>query len=287
MNTGLYLDLPEADYHNDPHDTPSLSSTTAKALVLESEAHAYMRHPKLGGQPFVPSNEMDRGSLIHFLLLGKGVVKVVIVECDEWTKKNDKKERDEARAAGFLAVTRKLYDSSVIAAAEIRKKLDARGYRLEGHSEVTVLWNETASDGTIVPCRARMDHVVGPEIWDLKIANANPRRLKRGHLTAMGYDIQGAAYPRALESVDIRLRGRTVFKLLVCEPEPPYCITPVRFAGSLRELGARKWARAVDTFAACLRSGHWGDYVDGEFVAEARAYELEDEDEAGSFEGAA
>jgi hypothetical protein len=277
MNPGLYLDLSEADYHNDPHETPSLSVTTAKALVLESEAHAYLRHPKLGGQPFVPSTEMDRGSLIHFLLLGRGVVRVVIVECDEWTKKKDKEARNEARAAGFLPVTRKLYDASVIAAAEIRKKLDARGYKLDGHSEVSVLWHETASDGTLVPCRARMDHLIGSEIWDLKLGDANPKRFKRGHLTAMGYDIQGAAYPRALESTDVRLRGRVVFKLLFCEPEPPYCITPVRFAGSLRELGARKWARAVDTFSACLRTGHWGDYVDGECVAEARPYELDDE----------
>lgn len=279
MKPGIYLDIPEADYHNDPRETPSLSVTTAKALCLDSEAHAYMRHPQLGGQPFTPSSDMDRGTLIHKLLLGKGPT-VAIVECDAWTHKKDKDARNEYRAAGLLPVTRKMHDSALIAAPIIAQKLEARGYKLAGDSEVTVLWDERASDGTIVPCRSRMDHVLDSQIWDLKIGDANPRRFKRGHLTAMGYDIQGAAYPRALESVDPRQRGRSVFKLLFCEPEPPYCITPVRFAGSLRELGKRKWERAIDTFASCLRTGIWSDYIDGEWLAEAKPWELDEEETA-------
>jgi hypothetical protein len=93
----------------------------------------------------------------------------------------------------------------------------------------------------------------------------------------MGYDIQGAAYTRAFESVDVRVRGRSSFTLLFCEPEPPYCITPVRFAGSMKELGARKWQRGVNAWERCTRTGEWRDYTDSVVFAEAKPWELEEE----------
>jgi hypothetical protein len=282
MNPGLYLDISEAQYHSDgcsdAGDPPMLSASTASTLALESPAHAYLRHPKLGGQPLTPTGDMDRGSLIHALLLGKGR-ECAIVECDDWKKPGNRELRDAHRAAGRVAVTRKLYDASIVAAEALRKKLDARGYPLDGDSEVTILWDELASNGAKVPCRARLDHLKDHEIFDLKITgDANPKTLTRGHLTRMGYDIQGVAYPRALESVDPRARGRAVFTMLFCEPEPPYCITVVRFAGSLRELGARKWTRAVDDWERCLRTGTWPDYSDEIVFAEAKPWDLADAD---------
>ncbi|HEY3496827.1 MAG TPA: PD-(D/E)XK nuclease-like domain-containing protein [Polyangiaceae bacterium] len=285
---GLYLDVPETEYHADQlgDDRLSLSVSIAQALVLESPAHAYLRHPRLGGQPLIPSNDMDRGSLIHALVLGKGR-KVAIVECENWTKKKDKAQRDEMRAAGYLAVTRAMYEDSVIAAAAITRKLEKRSIWLNGDSEVTIVWDETTSDGATVRCRSRMDHIAGNNIYDLKIGDANPKRFRKGHLTSMGYDIQGAAYPRALEAVDPRTRGRAVFRLLFCEPEPPYCITPVRFSGTLRELGNRRWQRGIDRWDACLSSGVWGDYTDSEVVAEARPWELEEEADEGETDDAA
>jgi hypothetical protein len=282
MTPGLYLDIPEDKYHADAFGDegarPSCSVSIAKAMVNESPAHAHMRHPKLGGQPMVPNRDMDRGSLIHALLLGKGAT-LAIVECDDWKKAGNRELRDEHRAAGRLAVTRSLYDASYRAAEELEKKLAAKGYRFTGDSEVTILWRETTRDGVEVECRARMDHVLDEKIFDLKITgDANPKTLTRGHLTRMGYDIQGAAYPRALEYVCPQLRGRTLFTLLFCEPEPPYCVTPLIFAGTLRELGERKWLRGVNRWDECLSSGKWPDYVDGPVVADARPWELEEED---------
>lgn len=283
MSPGLYLDIAEETYHSDQliDATPTLSVSTAQALVLESAAHAYMRHPRLGGQPLVPTATMDRGSLIHALLLGKGR-QLAVIECDDWKKPANRKERDKHRAEGRLVVTRKLYEESMSAATALDAKLKRRGFVFNGSSEVTLVWKETADNGAEVNCRGRADHVVGERIYDLKIGDANPRRIRRGHLTAMGYDIQGAAYPRALEYALPQLRGRATFTLLFCEPEPPYCVTPVRFAGSLRELGERKWLRAVNYWERCLREQEWPDYLpDGDVMfAEARGYELDDEEGA-------
>lgn len=278
LTPGLYLTISEDTYHADPLEKPSLSVSIAQAHVLESDAHAWLRHPRLGGQGVIPNKAMDRGSLIHALLLGKGRT-VAVVECDDWKKKRDQELRDEHRAAGRLAVTRKLYDDSIEAARQLKVKLEARGYKFDGDSEVTVVWREQASNGAEVLCRCRMDHVSGPNIFDLKIGDANPKRFKKGHLTAMGYDIQGAAYPRAIETIDPRLRGRVLFRLLFCEPEPPYCITPVRFAGTLRALGERRWQRGIDAWERCTRTGTWGDYTDSEVVVEARPWELEEAEE--------
>ncbi len=281
MTPGLYLDISEETYHADAIESaearPSLSVSIAQALALESAAHAYMRHPKLGGEPMKPTSDMDRGTLIHALLLGKGR-ELAIVECDAWTKKADKKTRDAHRAAGRIVVTRKLYDASYRAAEALEKKLAKKGYVLNGDSEVTCVWRETTRDGAEVECRCRMDHVINADIFDLKITgDANPKTLTRGHLTRMGYDIQGAAYPRALEYVCPQLRGRSSFTLLFCEPEPPYCITPIRLAGTLRALGERKWLRGVNRWDGCLSSGEWPDYTDSVVWAEAKPWELEEE----------
>lgn len=279
MTPGLYFDIAEDRYHADDMGAElRLSVSIAQSLVLESEAHAYLRHPRLGGQAVVPTSAMDRGSLIHALLLGKGR-ELAIIECEDWKSPKNRALRDEHREVGRLAVTRKLYDSSIRAAEELQKKLGQHGYWLTGQSEATLLWEETASNGATVHCRGRMDHLFkGSEIYDLKITcDANPRTLTRGQLTRMGYDIQGAAYPRGLEFVDLRLRGRTTFTLLFCEPEPPYCVTPVGLAGSLRELGARKWQRAVDRWERCTRTGEWRDYTDSVVFAEAKPWELEEE----------
>jgi hypothetical protein len=283
VSARLILDLPESSYHADDFgEGLRLNVTTAQALVLESEAHAYLRHPKLGGQPFTPTKEMDRGTLVHALLLGKGR-EVAVVECDAWTKKKDKELRDFHRAAGRTAVTQKLYDECLEAGEAIEKKLKARGFILDGASEATLLWEETAKNGNVVQCRARMDHV-NPDlgkIFELKITgDANPKTVTRGHITRMGYDIQGAAYPRGLARAKPELMGRIEYTMLFCEATPPHCVTAVRFAGSLRELGERKWQRGVNRWERCVRMGEWRDYSDEVVFAEARGWELDEEDES-------
>jgi hypothetical protein len=277
MQPGIYPDIDEATYHRDPCLTPSLSCSVAQALILESAAHAYLRHPKLGGQPFKPTAAMDNGTLIHALLLGVGLKRIEIVECDNWTKKSHQEIRDAARDAGLVPVTRRQYDDALIATARIGERLKAKGYELKGHSEVSIFWRETTRDGVEIECRGRMDHLLDHHGYDLKItADANPRTLTRGHLTRMGYDIQGCAYTRGLENALPHLRGRCDFTFLFCEPEPPYCVTPIRCSGSLRELGERKWSRALDTWERCLRRNEWPDYVDGVVYAEAAPWELDE-----------
>lgn len=276
MEPGLYPDFPERDYHDDPCETPSLTASVAKSIVLESPAHAYLRHPRLGGERFRPTDAMDRGTLIHALLLGKGP-RIAIIECDDWTKKNDRELRDMYRDVGKLPVSRKVYDAGMLAASELAMKLNVKGYSLTGQSEVTMVWRDQARNGAEVLCRGRVDHVKGAEILDLKITDrAHPKRC-RAQAMDLGYDIQDAAYTRGLGVVRPELLGRVSFTLLFCEPEPPYAVTPVRCAGSARMVGEHKWTRGLNRWERCLREGNWPDYCDGVTVIEAKPWEIEEE----------
>ncbi len=280
--SGLYLDISEEEYHNDPHETPSLSSTVARLLVRKSPAHAFLAHPKLGAARFAPKNEMDRGTLLHKLLLGAGR-EVVVIECDDWKKPGNRELRDIHRDAGKLAVTRKLYDEALESAKELQPRLAAKGIVFDGHSEATLLWDEEASNGNAVKCRARLDHIKEQHLYDLKMTgDANPRTLKNGHLTNMGYEIQAACYTSGASNVLPNMRGRLDYTLVFCEHEPPYCVTLVRCSGSLRELGARRWRRAVDTWEYCTRTGTWPDYTgNGEIVfVDAKPWDLDEEEKS-------
>jgi hypothetical protein len=277
---GLYLDISEAEYHNDPHGTPSLSSTIARTLVRESPAHAYLKHPKLGGAKFEPKTDMDRGTLLHKLLLGAGR-EVAVIECDDWKKPANRELRDIHREAGRIAVTRKLYEEALETAKSLKPRLAAKGIVFDGHSEVTLLWHEEAANGTRMPCRARLDHIKENHLYDLKITgDANPRTLRGGHITNMGYEIQTACYTSGASRVLPHLRGRFDYTLVFCEFEPPYSITKVRSAGSMRELGERRWRRAVNVWEYCTRTGEWPDYTgrDEIVLVEAKPWEMEEEE---------
>lgn len=279
--SGLHLDISEEEYHNDPHETPSLSSTVARLLVRKSPAHARLAHPKLGGASFVPSGDMDRGSLLHKLLLGAGR-EVVVIECDDWKKPGNRELRDIHRDAGKLAVTRKLFDEALETARQLQPRLAAKGVVFDGHSEVTLLWEEEAN-GRAVPCRARLDHIKDQHLYDLKItSDANPRTLRAGHVTNMGYEIQAACYTSGASIVLPNMRGRLDYTLVFCEHEPPYCVTLVRCAGSLRELGERRWRRAVEAWEYCTRTDEWPDYTGLREVVfvEAKPWDLDEEEKS-------
>ncbi len=272
----ILRDIPEHIYHSDAvevfGDVPRFTASTGKAMDAPSKAH--MHHPRLGGQPMVPTTTMDRGSLMHAMLLGKGG-QVAVVNCDDWRTKAAKEAREEHRNEGRIAVTSKLFDDARVAAKAIREKLRKLGYNLAGESELTLTWDEDAASGRVIPCRARLDHLDGSDIFDLKITeNASPTFIER-QIKNMGYHLQGAAYRHAVEANLPELVGRTVFTLLFCEPEPPYCITPTRFLGPLRELGETKWARARDRWDECLHTNRWPDYVDNVFLANAKPWDFE------------
>lgn len=103
--TGIIDGLPIADYIRDPATPgPSLSASLAHVLLTKSPRHCFELHPRLS--PAWEPDESDAGQIIgtvtHALLLEDDRSRVVIVEADDWKKKENYTKKAEALAAGDL-----------------------------------------------------------------------------------------------------------------------------------------------------------------------------------------
>lgn len=281
---GFDADMDEATYFGDPCPAPSLSSHIAKLLVSKSPAHARAAHPRLGGsKPETSAKHLDFGSTVHALVLGRGR-EVVRIDADNWRTKDARAKRDVFRAQGKIPVLNHEAAALIAAAKSITLKLRDRGIVLDGASELSVFWTETADDGTVVQCKGRIDHWLAGEgrIYDLKSAHtAHPRSIPK-HVDGYGYDIQCEAYRRAVEASIPELAGRVGYRWIFAELEEPFPVVVAEPTGSFRALGASRWRRAVNLWARCMRTGEWPAYLDGEVLqVEAPPWAMGDEMAAG------
>lgn len=269
-------DMPAAQYHADPCDRPSLSQSLAHTLIKKSPAHAYLEHPRLGGglSRWTPST--DDGSIVHAILLGRVAEAVGIVEADDFKTKAAQAQRDAIRDSGRVPIVAHKFDDVSRVAEIIRKRIEELGYRLNGASEAVITWEEPSALGPVL-CRARLDHVFEDEgvILDLKkITSADPATCAK-HAYEYGYDLQRAAYTRALDRAMPEKRfGGPDFVFLFFELEPPFCVTPARFDGRFRALGEQRWERAVNGWARCLADNKWPAYTESSVTLEAPSWAL-------------
>lgn len=274
----LELGMPAEFYHADPSPLPSLSQSCAHTLVSKSPLHAWLGHPRFGGASRDATRSMDRGTLVHRLLLHAGA-QVIILNADDWRTKAAREQRDAGTAAGFIVCLQKEHDAAVDAVKHFAHQLVDFGIKLDGVSEAVVFWTETADDGTEVPCRLMTDHWSPTQgrIFDVKNARtANPQKLDR-YMFEFGCDIQAAAYLSAFTKLYPERAGRLDFWNLFCEFEPPYCLTPVVPASSMLELGERRWRRAINTWARCMKANSWPPYATKPVYIDAPAWALNQE----------
>ena len=278
------IDVPAAQYHADEvgYEGPALSASIASTLIRKSPFHAYLAHPKLGGQRDEPSDEMRRGTVIHALLLGTAG-EYAIIDAENFRTKAAQEQRDAAFVAGQTPILRRELDSYRLVAETIRVQLrDRHGIELTGESERVYLWTEPTKFGP-VRCRGRLDHVLFAEdaaaIIDVKTCrSAHPQSCER-HVTDYGYDIQRAAYLSAVEKRRPDLAGRIEYLWVFAEELPGYnvALTVAEASGEVRELGERRWARACETWWKCLNEGGWPGYAEGRVRLEAPPWELKSE----------
>lgn len=256
---GLYSDVPHEDYHADCAESPSLSASVAKTLLARSPAHAWLEHPRLGGQVEERCSEtMDRGAVIHSLLLGGGAP-VVACPFADWRKGEAQKMRDAARAEGKIPVLVHKLREWGAAAEELRKNSRMGTLVAEGmvERELTAVWR---SDGVL--CRGRLD-AWEPDaltIHDPKTCEDAKRAASGAACIQYGRDIQAAAYIEAMETLHPAIAGRVRFRWHFLEVVPPYGVIEAEPSGELLELGRRKWQRAVALWGRCLRDGDWPGY---------------------------
>jgi hypothetical protein len=265
--TANRLSVSPAAYYADPCTGPSLNASTAKTLITRSPLHAWQEHPRLGGAPREATAAQEHGSLIHRLVLGAGD-DIEVIDAPDWRTKAAKEQRDDARTAGRIPVLVADHAEAEVAARAIADALAAFGIDLSGgeagESEVMLSWHERSARGSVL-CRGMLDRLVlgrSGIIYDLKTTpNAHPQACAR-RVADLGYDIQAAAYTSAVEKLRPDLVGRVEFVFVFAETEPPYCVTPMKPGGMMREFGLTRWQRAVEVWAACLADGRWPGYVE-------------------------
>ena len=274
MLTALRLsrDISPSAYHSDPCPAPSFSASLGKVLLDKSPAHAYLRHPRLGGagKEQETSDAMDFGSLVHGLILGKGA-DVLTIDADDWRSKEARTLRDMARASGKLPVLRKDMERAILVEPAFRAQLPAEEAALFncGTSEQVIVadFANLKGDGRVY-ARGMVDRLhinrdnMTARIWDIKTCDdASPDKLER-RVYEMHYEMQMACYEWLLESVMPELKGRVTSRLLFVETSEPYSVVAVELDGMFRQIGRSKLGRAWDTWCECIARGVWPSYTD-------------------------
>lgn len=254
---GIYS-IGEAEYHADPCQEISLSSSIAKLLINRTPRHAWEAHPRLNPD-WTPDNDevFDIGSAAHSLFL-RDVKPFVVVDSDNWRTKEARQARDDARANGKipLLVGQWLRVNAMVAAARVQlaDHYEAKGAFTKGKPEQTLIWQE----GDIW-CRARLDWLpVGSIFDDYKTTEcADPDVFLRQVLN-IGHDIQAAFYCRGIRKLG--LCATPTFQFIVQERDPPYQLSVCALAPDFIDLADHKVARAIEIWRACLAANKWPGY---------------------------
>jgi len=273
------LEMDEKLYHLDQRPNPSLSYSTASTLVNRSPYHAWLEHPRLGGQGKDATREMDEGTVLHQLILGTEP-RYRELGYDDYRTNTAKVARDRAKEEGMIPILSHRLDGLFQCSESVRKQLVELDVVLIGQSEGVVEWNSLDNKNREVMCRARVDHFHYEDavIYDLKsTTNAHPNACLR-KIIDLGYDIQGAAYIQGIQWLFRELVGKLSFKNIFFETEEPYMVCVVNHSESLRSLGLSKWFRAVNLWSDCNHSNHWPKY--GEVTLSAPSWAISREMEA-------
>lgn len=255
--------MPAREYHSDAGG-PRLSQSLATRCDTRSPKHAWQDHPLLGGAgqwEYEPSD--DDGSIVHSLLLEPETEHVQELPFDAFRSNESKAAKAACLAAGHVPLATGKLAIYQYKAKALRQRFEAEGLAFTGRSEVVIYWTEETPSG-LLRCRARIDHLIvttdSIEIWDVKTSADASEFGQSRSCWEYGYDIQHAAYVRAVGARFPEMLGRIRMKFLFCELEKPYAVNPAPLDSEFIRIGEHRWERARNRWAECLKSGKWEGY---------------------------
>lgn len=260
LEPGMHFDVSERVYHGDPCPEPSLSASSAKVLLNRSPRAFQWKHPRLRPAHLPPveesySDQAVFGTVVHKLVLGRGK-DVVEVDADAWRSQAAKQERADITAAGKVAILKHRLADAKIIAGELAHRVR---YTPSTPTEVVLIWQDEASDGTKVWCRAMIDALPEPNlIEDLKVTGAElTDAFVSRQVGSMFYDFSMAWYRRGLSIIRPDLAGRIRTRLTFGERKEPYDIFPLDLTEGNLHVADRQVQVAIDRFALCMTAGKW------------------------------
>lgn len=246
-------------YSDDFNSEPSLSSTTANLLVRRSAFHGWLYHPRLGRKARKATDAMERGTILDMFVLGSETREVDLIDAPDFRTKAAQAQRDASKAAWRVPLLRHKAEAYQVVAQGIKDRCESLGLTFDGMSQVCLLWEETATSGRVVQCRALLDHLFmdTADFLDLKTAeNCHPEKLP-WKVYGEGALIQMSAYKRAVNACleTTGARGSWVFAeaddqdVVIAGPD-----------GQGEAYGDMLWQRAVDMWAEALDTNQWHGY---------------------------
>lgn len=219
---------------------------------------------------FKATRNMEKGTMVHQLVLGGGVRFHTIQATLASGKKKGQRatnfqctaaaeEAEDARSRGLVPVFERELEELHQLAANVRTALAAYGIDLEAcEREKTHQW--TSPEG--IECEGTPDlrlierHQI--LTLDLKVGyTANPDDWDR-KLDADCSDLQAAAYEEQAEEEHGSLPKQHIIVAAETEAWCPVSIMPV--SESYMEIGRKKWARAKHIWRNCCEDDKWPSY---------------------------
>lgn len=290
---GLYSDIPMDDYHGDLTEGPSLSASGCNDLAgpmgcpAKYWLNSYL-NPRREPEEF--SKDAAMGTATHVAMLEPDLwsEKVVVLEYDDYRKKDAQADRDDALARGLTPILIEQAD----AIQEMRRVVMAHGVAraafTEGKPEQTIVWK----DG--VWWKTRLDWLKDHHKFaiDYKtVPCAHPDAFER-HAFEQGMHVQAALQCFSISTIN---DGHMPLEYwyVAQERKPPYLVSVCKLDQQAIEWGMRFVIRAKQIFMACLERNEWPGYRHPEHPFQDRAFEislpsyapfkLQDMDEKGLF----
>jgi hypothetical protein len=295
LEPGIYPGLPMAEYLAQPCASSSLIQT----VIAECPRAAWHRSWLNPKPPAWSSGAaQDAGTIAHSILLeGGSTAMVEVIDPtlyptrttghipDGWTNKEIRAARDYAIAAGKIPVfpgTMRTIGAMVEAALafldslkqspdELARAVHAAFQPGGGESELTMVWDDASG----VRCRIRPDRASTDRrlLVDYKTGGttAEPDTWGRTQMVKMGYYVGGAFYRRGVKALCSVTPDYVFF---VQEQEAPFLCSLVGIDRIGLDVGARKVARGLATWAACAKSGVWPAYPTSVCYPELPTWEL-------------
>lgn len=247
-------EMPEDNYHRDPVQGGSLSSSGAKLLMPPGCPAVFEWQRRHGKRP---SRAMELGTVVHGMVLGTGQ-EVEICDYPNWTSGDAKKAKAKAIEAGRVPMLTHQHGQAQDIARAVIEHPTAGALFAEGDAELSGFWQDPESGAWR---RCRWDHLTPyGEIADLKTcASAAPADIAKS-LFNFGYYQQAAWYADGYTA----LLGKEPrdFLFVFVQAEPPYLVTIARLPDEHVELGRKRNREALERYADCTAAGVWPAWSD-------------------------
>lgn len=251
---GLYPDIPEADYHRDVVPGRSLSVSGAK-LLLPPSCPAIFDYQRAHGSR--GSKTMDKGTVVHGLVLGNGP-EIAVLPFDDRRTKAYKQAEEAALGLGCLPMLARDYDECREIADAVLADDVAGGLFTEGDPETSMFWEDPEFG---IWLRGRMDWLTSfgeyPTIVDFKTtADASPDHFAKS-CADFGYHRQDPWYREGLAACTGCRWDQVDFVFVVVPTSPPYLVMTYRISAEDVEVGREQNRIAREHYRDCTASGVW------------------------------